>query len=498
MARVRATAAVAAVVALLAACVVSEAESVVDLRRHPSPEVVLAPPEHRGTYRRVMNPAPGTAIVAADGTKVPTRVLPDSSTTANPTIVVTDFGADPTGKADSSSAFAAAVTEALSRGALNHSLADGMKDLGGVIVDLAGGDYLLSKPVVWPPMYGNFRMQGGTLRAAPSFPAHRYLVEVGTDDKTVCPFNQKSCNENVGFVDMMFDAQHVAAGCLQINMTMGGVVGPQMFFLGFTDKGLDVNSGHEIMLSNAWFGEFLYSYPGVPSVYNTTAIELDGNDHFVTDTIVFKTHVGLRTTGAANVIVGLHTWNSATAQGGYGIIVMASQTRLSYCYLDYNALVLVDAQDVTAINTFFLGGGNLVLQVTKPNVTIHGVNVVDSVYSIGNGPANDTVVVDTRYGSVGQVTDTVIDASPVLGPMHKRVTRATMHMWQTNATTWKFDFSDVLVFRDIKVARHDIVAESGFPQSVIRSVQGAVVVVETDVPVSATVTVSVDESTGNW
>jgi hypothetical protein len=33
-----------------------------------------------------------------------------------------------------------------------------------------------------------------------------------------------------------------------------------------------------------------------------------GNDHFITNTIVFSSKIGVAVTGAANLLTGVHTW----------------------------------------------------------------------------------------------------------------------------------------------------------------------------------------------
>ena len=55
----------------------------------------------------------------------------------------------------------------------------GAKDLGGVTIDLGGGDYYISSPLVIPNMYGNMRIVDGTIGASSSFPSDRYLIELG-------------------------------------------------------------------------------------------------------------------------------------------------------------------------------------------------------------------------------------------------------------------------------------------------------------------------------
>ena len=154
---------------------------------------------------------------------------------SNPIIYVTDYGADPTGSTDSTSAFNKAISEALSRGSKNPnvSLSNDIHDCGGVIVHLSGGDYLISSPLIIPQYYGNLRIVYGTIRASSSFtPTDSYLLIIGDDSSSKCSNSQGSCNENVAIENMMFDAMHIVDGCVHVINTMGFVVGTQMFFLG--------------------------------------------------------------------------------------------------------------------------------------------------------------------------------------------------------------------------------------------------------------------------
>ena len=50
---------------------------------------------------------------------------------------MTAFGADPSGKKDSTAAFAAAVADALAHGS-GEKMGDNVTDLGGVVVDHVG------------------------------------------------------------------------------------------------------------------------------------------------------------------------------------------------------------------------------------------------------------------------------------------------------------------------------------------------------------------------
>ena len=77
-------------------------------------------------------------------------------------------------------------------------------------MNLQGGAYLLSAPLVIPTFVGNLHFKDGTLRASASFPKDQHLVHVG--NITCSPDSQKSCNEFVSFTDMMFDANFNCTG----------------------------------------------------------------------------------------------------------------------------------------------------------------------------------------------------------------------------------------------------------------------------------------------
>lgn len=148
---------------------------------------------------------------------------------AAPVLYPVDFGADPTAATDSSDAFDRVVAAALNSTHHNRpGMAKHILDLGGVTIDLQGGDYLLSRPLEIPVGFGNVHITSGTIRAAATFPASAYLIEIGgslAGCQQMDP-KQKSCNENLGFQDLMLDGQLQAAGGLRINSTMGSVVGP--------------------------------------------------------------------------------------------------------------------------------------------------------------------------------------------------------------------------------------------------------------------------------
>jgi hypothetical protein len=222
----------------------------------------------------------------------------------------TDFGADPTGATDSSPAFASAVAKLLAqRGSDRKTMASNITDLGGATLDLSGGTYLISTPIVIPPGFGNAQIVRGTLRAAPSFPADRWLVEIGS---VGCapklpngkPDSQGSCNEFINLSEMMFDAMHVASGGVRVAKVMGTTLGPSVFFTGFNAVGVRIDNGHEVMLSEAWLAECYWSANGpCAKKADSVAVQINGNDHYLTDVIVFDyAHIGVEVNGAANVL----------------------------------------------------------------------------------------------------------------------------------------------------------------------------------------------------
>lgn len=164
------------------------------------------------------------------------------------------FGGDPTGKTDATAALQSCVQAVLAHGARGtEPMASGIRNLGGATIDLGGGTFNISEPLVFPELVGNFQIVRGTLRAGPGFPADSYLIEVG--NHSCMPDNQKVCNEFININEMFLDCSHVAAGGIIARNTMGLTVGPSAFVTGFNVAGVQVLGGHEIMVTEAWFAE---------------------------------------------------------------------------------------------------------------------------------------------------------------------------------------------------------------------------------------------------
>jgi len=142
-----------------------------------------------------------------------------------------DFGADPSGRNDSTKAFSALSDALLSRGKTLPRLAANITNLGGAVIDLEGGEYLISAPITFPPYTGNAQIVRGSLLASKSFPSDRYMVEIGASS---CSNQQRSCNMNIQVSGVLFDGGQVAAGGVWVGATMGTALGPMNYYTGHT------------------------------------------------------------------------------------------------------------------------------------------------------------------------------------------------------------------------------------------------------------------------
>jgi len=369
----------------------------------------------------------------------------------SPVVFPTTFGADPTGKQDSSAAFAQAMNAVIARAL--HNMSDGIRDLGGVVLDLQGGEYLISSPLQVPQFVGNLRIIDGTLRASRNFPPESFVLQVGAlPCKT--PSGQGSCNENVGLSGLTLDAGHVAQGCLSITATMGATLDSSSAIFGFTGVGILLRGGHESMISETWVAAYFWSEKEKERT-NSTGILVAGNDHFLSDVIVFSARVGVQLTGAANKLVNVHTWNEATGNGGKGIVNSASQNIFYGCYLDFTDFILEVAQQVSFSGGFFLGNAQFVFAAQQPEDKVVGVSLSGNVWYDCGLPS---LAVNETLGSWTSVTDldfsgtAFCSASPQTGlPAATRVLYNTVPPGPDLPATVLFDFSSVLLFPKVAI-----------------------------------------------
>lgn len=314
-----------------------------------------------------------------------------------------------------------------------------------------------------------------------------FLIQVGGTEECVSP-HQGSCNEDIGFPGLFLDGSHIASG-IQINQVMGTTVGPQTYILNFTKVGIEVNGGHEVMIDKTWLGEtnfdYNYSAPG-SKVPLATAIHIRSNDHYIVDSIVFSSLLGLNMGGAANLVNGLHVWfplNIAERLGATAFYNTGAQNRYENCYIDCSHAVFVNPDRIQWIDGFTLGGHGIQLRGNVTNVRIAGVQ---------NGPITWSGDVATDV-----IKNTVIKeilASPLSSQPTQSVTSAAAQ------SVWTFDFCKQLPFPRIQsVVSMAFTSNRPGPSSpvaaVARKPDGCTLVVDTVPAAAGTLVVSVDSST---
>ncbi|GAB4840930.1 hypothetical protein Ancab_021690 [Ancistrocladus abbreviatus] len=403
------------------------------------------------------------------------------------------YGADPTGARDSSDAILQAVADAFQVQKGPHLL-PAVIDLGGVVIDLQGGNFNVSKPITFPNSGGgNIVVTSGSLRASGAFPDDRYLIELPPSSPA-----GTIIFEDITFRDILLDSNDRGGGLSIVNSARIRI--NNCYFLHFTTQGLLVQSGHETFISSSFLGQH-ETVGGDPAerTFSGTAIDLASNDNAITDVAIFSAATGIILRGQANMVTGVHCYNKATFFGGVGISVKLagnSQTRIDNCYLDYNSIVMEDPVQVHVTNGFFLGEGNVVLKSIKGQIS--GLNIVNNMFSGNPKNMKPIVELDGNFTDWNQV---VVDQNNAVGMAVKSsVGRLTV---AGNGTKWVADFSSLMLFPNhithLQYALYDkgVAAgggSNGFVAHGVTSVVNNVVVVESDRVIDGVVSVVVDQN----
>ncbi|CAN1190828.1 Polygalacturonase QRT3 [Linum perenne] len=360
-----------------------------------------------------------------------------------------------------------------------------IKDLGGAVIDLQGGRYLISKPITFPSSGGgDLLIKEGSLRATQGFPSDRYLVELIDRKRSEILINKtndvgkfqgiSSYYEDITFRDLMFDS-------------------------GFSGGGLlVVQGGHETIIEKCFIGQ----RPTVGGLqiernFTGTGIDLASNDNVITDTVIFAAEIGLLVRGQANMISGLHTYNKSWYFGGIGILLKVDATfnRIVNCFIDYNQVVLEDPYFVIVTNNFFLGHGFVTLKSIQGRAT--AVRITNNIFS---GMANAHAPIVDLDGDFTFVHDVAVEQNEARAFMIKSTTAKKKVAGK--GTKWVVDFNDVLLFPNkIEHFQYTFAVLNNknndgrhkFPIHAATNVSGNVVVVETEDEVDAIVSVEVDQ-----
>ncbi|XP_058072173.1 polygalacturonase QRT3-like [Magnolia sinica] len=422
------------------------------------------------------------------------------------------YGADPTGVQDSSDAFMSCITDAFAV-QKGLQLMAGITDLGGVVIDLQGGDYKIGKPIRFPPAFGNVVIHGGTLRASSDFAPEGYLIELSQDESATAKLLKTSVIQEHEFADMklghvsfqyeditvrdiLFDSNFRGGGIVVIDAVRTRI--DNCFFIHFTTEGILVERGHETFISSSFLGQRLTA-GGDPheKEFSGTAIDLASNDNTITDVAIFSAAIGVVLRGQANILTGVHCYNKATYWGGIGVHVKLAglgQTRIDNCYMDYTGILLEDPVQVHITNGFFLGNANIVLKSVKGRIS--GLNIVDNMFA-GSGWGTPIVHLDESMGQFTSIDQVVIERNNVREmKLKSTVGKVTV---AGKGTQWVANFTSELVFPNrishLQYSFYSKGGTSGLATHGVTSVSGNVVIVGTDKEVDGVVSVMVDQDT---
>ncbi|KAL1537551.1 Polygalacturonase qrt3 [Salvia divinorum] len=396
---------------------------------------------------------------------------------------VTAYGADPTGRNDSTDAVLRAIGDALG-GPGRGVLFEGIVNLGGARVDLDGGNYLISRPLLFPVSgRGNLAIHGGTLTASNDFPNDGYLIDLSSSSNSTYNY------EFITFRDLLLDSSYRGGGIRVTNSLRTTI--DNCYITRFNTTGILAQGGHETYIRTSYLGQHVTAGgdSGERS-FSGTAISLAGNDNTVSNVVIFSAQTGILVTGQANLISGVHCYNKAAGFGGVGIHLRLpglTQTRIVDSYMDYTGIVAEDPVQLTVANTFFLGDAFILFRSVKG--VMSGVTVVDNMFA-GSDRGVEIVQMEGRFGEVDQVA---VDRNAVRGMAVKTtVARARV---DGEGPSWTADLRAALLFPNlIKQVHYTFISDAAsFPRHFVRNVSDNKVVIQSDVAVAARVYVTADQ-----
>ncbi|KAG9439032.1 hypothetical protein H6P81_019197 [Aristolochia fimbriata] len=412
------------------------------------------------------------------------------------------YGADPSGEMDSSDAIINALNDAYGStgGSSQVNLLQGITDLGGVVIDLQGGNYKISNPISFPPNAGNILVRGGTLRASEDFPTDRFLIELYAPtskhvDASGVTSSPAYHYEDVTFEDVLFDSGYRGGGLFVIDAVRVRI--DNCFFIHFGTTGILVEKGHETFVSNTFLGQHITAGGDTHERnFSGVAIDLASNDNVITDVAVFSAATGVILRGPANVLTGVHCYNKATFFGGVGVLVKLAglgQTRISNCYMDWTGIVMEDPVQIHVTNAFFLGNAYILLRSVKGQIS--GLNIVDNMFT-GDGTGVPVIQLDESNGPFRNIDQVVIDRNNV-GGMKLKSTVARKSVAGLG-TKWVADFTSELVFpgriNNVQYSLYLRAPQKRFPGHAVTGVSNNIVTVESRKKVDAVVSMVVDQN----
>merc|ERR1712154_41208 len=146
---------------------------------------------------------------------------------------------------------------------------------------------------------------------------------------------------------------------------------------------------------------------------------------------------------------------TGTSHNGTGVLVEGSiHARFMSMYLDYTDFVLTaPIRGINILDGYFLGGGTISLRaVNGSSNKVEDLNIVGCQWNDGTTPPKAMIEVDESQGTFGSVEKVHIEDNLDIGDGYvQRGVRASKSLALKNATVWKFDFSDVLLFENAQI-----------------------------------------------
>ena len=322
-------------------------------------------------------------------------------------VSVIAHGGDPSGATDSAPALRAALAAAAALAAGAPSTVGS----GDVLVDLGGGRYKLSSPVVADgvsgrPLLRGIVIAGGTLFAdnAPGvFPADGFLLDF-------------TYAQQITLKDLVLDAQH-AGGCLRVDTILQSTI-HNVFFLHYSTFGLKgdsvAGSSHELLVDSCTFAEFMWGeagydvrdlQAGVAILAQTTSAGAFYDSNFY-NIIIRCTRLGVWDRAGANLWHGVHVYSTCDKSKNdlnvtVGMLSEAGQSRISNSYFDDSPLVLADTYgDATVSDNLVYGHAHLILAPQHADVNYAaGIVVRGNIFS-QTDYATPTLYYDASNGTL--------------------------------------------------------------------------------------------------
>jgi|EP01047_Picozoa_sp_COSAG01_P047128 hypothetical protein len=445
------------------------------------------PPSRSSTFGSMKAAASGSRHAASLDDRASN---PDQSGVFTPI----EFGADPTAVVDSTASLQQAISSAFRWTVPDPT--NGSKPTHNSVVDLQGGTYLINN-TLWLGQGLTFRMCCGALLASEAFPDAAFMISTG------------GATEGVTIHDVSFDLNRRGTGAIHTSGTLR-VHLDRLFVHHYVRYGIQAVQGHEVHVSNCWLGEWAWAESGGRESQNLTgvAIEVDGQDHWLSEIIIFSGKQGIVLRGGALVLSNTHIYNGGTGSalelaGSHAVRVLGS-------YFDFNRVVIKGpAVAVDISHNMFLGGVGVELQSTQSNETIDGLTMMANQFVVGKGSAGARdpsgrwlpFVLNESAGAFGQASNTMIDHNVFPAATYGNFTGQRFRSMGTTATATiqsegskKFvvDFADKLVFRQIDSVAYTLEVADGFPQAALRPTdQGSMEVrVDTSEPLMGKLTIT--------